>query len=230
MLKGFLLPLVIAIASLPLGAKGSFGGPLTFTSPIGFINSLGQPLHDGVRFNDFTADTSFQNSTLDVGPLSLSSTGPAHIGLNKIEVNPVLLELITPNSTPYAALYLKTSDAGNTTVTLSFDQPIFGFGASYRGIRRDTVISYTTASGDHTIVPGITSRFFGFILDTGEFISSLTYSAPVENGFGIDDILLSNAVISSAAAAPVDEPSSFFLTLMAFLGLGWFLRKHRAQG
>ncbi len=229
MFKGFLLPLVIAIASLPLGAKHSFAGPVTFTSTIDFTHSLGQAINHQVDFNEFTADALFQNATLDAGPLSLSSTGPAHIGLNKIEVSPVLLELITPNLTPYAALYLRTSDAGDTSVTLTFDQPIFGFGATYRGIRRDTVISYTTASGDHTIVPGITNRFFGFILDTGEFISSLTYSAPVENGFGIDDILLSNAVIASAAATTVDEPSSFFLTLIAFLGLAWLLRKNRHQ-
>lgn len=229
MFKGFLLPLVIAIVSLPLATKDSLAGPMTFTSPIDFLNALGQPVHNRVDFDDFTADSLFQNTTLDAGPVSLSSTGSAHIGLNKIEVSPVLLELITPNLTPYAALYLKTSDAGKTTASLSFDQPVLGFGATYRGIRRDTVISYSTASGDHTIVPGITSRFFGFILDTGEFISSLTYSAPVENGFGIDDILLSNAPISSASAAAIDEPNSFFLSLMAFLGLGWLLRKHRAQ-
>lgn len=229
MLKGFLLPLVIAIASLPLSANHSLAGPVTVTSSIDFTHTLGQAINHRVDFNEFTADALFQNAALDVGPLSLSSSGPAHIGLNKIEVTPVLLEFITPNLTPYAALYLKASGTGNTTVTLTFDQPIYGFGATYRGLKRDTVINYTTASGDHTIVPGITNRFFGFILDAGEFISSLTYAAPLENGFGIDNIFLSNAIIASASAAQVDEPGSFFLTLMAFLGLAWLLRQNRSQ-
>ncbi len=227
MFRGLLLPLVIALASLPLNAESSLAGPVTFTSPVAFTNLLGQPINNAIRFDDFTEDTSFQNASLDVGPLSFSSSGPAHIGLNKIEVSPVLLELIQPNFTPHAALYLRTADEGNTTVTLTFDQPIFGFGASYRGLRRDTAISYTTASGDHTLVPGITNRFFGFILDSGEFISSLTFSSPLENGFGIDNILLSNAIIPSAAAATVDEPNSFLLMLIGVLGLSWLRRKTR---
>ncbi|TQV83658.1 hypothetical protein [Denitrobaculum tricleocarpae] len=226
MLKRILIPLVIAIITLPAGASESLAGPLTFTRSIGFKNTLGTIDHT-VDFNSFAGDALFQNGELDAGPITLSSTGASHNSLNKIEVSPFRFEIIAPSHTPFAALYLETSAAGTTTATMSFDVPIIGFGATFRALQRDTVISYTTATGSKTIVPGITNRFFGFILEPAEFISSLTFSAPVANGFGIDNILLANAIIPSAAAATVDEPNSLVLMLMGVLGLGWLLRKTR---
>ena len=159
MFKRFLLSLLAAVLGLSVTAGSPLAGPMTFTSPIGFLNTLGNPDDTLIDFNEYTTDALFQNSTLDVGPFSLSSSGSDHIGLNKIETRPVDLPLTAPNPTPYAALYLKTSSAGTTTVTLSFDEPIIGFGATYRGLNRDTVITYTTSAGTESIVPGITNRF-----------------------------------------------------------------------
>lgn len=230
MFKRILLPLLAAVLSLGAMPGTVLAGPMTFTSPIDFLNTLGNPDDTLIDFNDYTADALFQNSTLDVGPLSFSSSGTEHIGLNKIETRPVDLPLTAPNPTPYAALYLKTSTAGSTTVTLTFDEPIIGFGATFRSLNRDTEISYTTSSGAETIVPGITNRFFGFILETGNFISSLMFSAPVENGFGLDNILLSNAVFSSPAAASVDAPNTLLVTLLSFmLVLAWGFRHEQRE-
>ena len=229
MLKRILLPLVIAMMSLSAGISESQAGPLTFTSSIGFKNTLGTIDHS-VNFNGYSGDVFFQDGALDVGPFTLSSTGSSHNSLNKIEVSPFRFEFIAPSFTPFAALYLETSGSSTTTATLSFDAPIIGFGATFRELQRNTVISYTTATGPKSIVPGITNRFFGFILEPGEFISSLTFSAPVADGFGIDDILLGNAAVAAAPALGVDEPDSLFLSLFAFLALAWALRSRRAKG
>ncbi len=229
MLKRILLPLLIAMIGLSTGISESQAGPLTFTSSIGFKNTLGTIDHS-VNFNSYGGDVFFQDSAVDVGPLTFSSTGSSHNSLNKIEVSPFRFESIAPSFTPFAALYLETSSSGSTNVTLTFDVPIVGFGATFREMQRDTVISYSTATGPKSIVPGITNRFFGFILEPEEFISSLTFTAAVADGFGIDDILLGNAAIAAAPALGVDEPDSLFLSLFAFLALAWGLRHRRAQG
>ena len=230
MFKRNLLSLLAAMLGLGVTAGSPLAGPMTYTSPIDFLNTLGNPDDTLIDFNEFTTDALFQNSTLDIGPFSFSSSGADHIGLNKIETRPVDLPLTAPNPTPYAALYLKTSSAGTTNVTLTFDEPIIGFGATFRSLNRDTVITYTTSAGTESIIPGITNRFFGFILETGKFISSLMFSAPVENGFGIDNILLSNAVFSSPAAAAVDAPTTLPVTLGALLLLGWRIRRDQRKG
>ncbi|WP_282606851.1 hypothetical protein [Pelagibius sp. Alg239-R121] len=199
---------------------------MTYTSPIGFVNQLGGSVDARVDFNSFGVDAFFQNSSLDVGPLSFSSSGPAHNQLNKVEVSPVTFPTTAPNFTPYAGLYLQTLSGGSTTVTLTFDEPTRAFGANFREMDRSTVISYTTQLGSQSITPGISNGFFGFILETGQFVSSLMFSTPVADGFGIDNILISNA---SAAALPakVNEPGTLSLMFAALLGLGILLRRSR---
>lgn len=226
MTKRFLLSIAIAAAGWIFGPTNAAAGPLTFTSPIGYTNTLGGEIDIGVTFDDFSSDAFFQNASLDVGPLTLSSSGPAHNSLNKVEVFPNTFEIISPGPTSYAALYLRNSVSGSTTVTLTFDNPIDAFAGTFREMDRNTVISYTTQMGSQMVTPGISNGFFGFILESGQFISNLVFSTPVEDGFGLDSLLISSAV-AAVEPAPVNEPGTLSLLGIALLFLGFLVRKRQ---
>ncbi len=226
MTKRFLLSLAIAAVGWIFGPISSAAGPLTFTSPIGYVNTLGGAVDIGVTFDDFASDAFFQNTSLDVGPLTISASGPAHNRLNKVEVFPSTFEIIAPGPTTYAALYLRNAASGSTTVTLTFDNPIDAFAGTFREMDRNTVISYTTQMGSQMVTPGIANGFFGFILESGQFISSLVFSTPVEDGFGLDSLLISSAA-AAIEPSPVTEPGTLSLLGLALLLLGFLVRNRQ---
>lgn len=228
MTKRFLLSLAIAAVGWIFGPTGSAAGPMTFTSPIGYVNTLGGA-DIGVTFDDFSSDAFFQNTSLDVGPLTISANGPAHNSLNKVEVFPNTFEIISTGPTPYAALYLRNSASGSTTVTLTFDNPIDAFAGTFREMDRSTVISYTTQAGSQMVTPGISNGFFGFILESGQFISSLMFSTPAEDGFGLDSLLISSAAAAAIEPAPVSEPGTLSLLGIALLFLGFVMRSRQSR-
>ncbi|CAN0606547.1 unnamed protein product, partial [Ectocarpus sp. 12 AP-2014] len=98
--------------------------------------------------------------------------------------------------------------------------------ASFGEVDPNTLISFVTASGNgsvNTVRPNPNGvSFFGFVLDPGEFITSFTFTTPVNDGFGIDNVLL-----STFDADPVDisEPNIFPLILGSLFGMLWFTRR-----
>ena len=228
MLKALFVSCTVAICLFFALISSTIAAPVTFTNQGTFLSAIGGSADITEDFNSFASDTSFQDGTLDVGPFSLTSSGQFHNSFNKIDVSPFQFGgSVPPNSSPYAGLYLDSRGDTFTSVTLTFDSPIKAFGADFGEIDPNTLISFATASGNgsiNTVLASGLQGFFGFLLDAGEFITSFTFTTPVNDGFGMDNVLLSNF-----AAEPVNisEPNTIPLVLGALFGMLWLTRRKR---
>lgn len=230
MLKALFVSFTLAVFIFFALLSSTIAAPIGFTNQASFLSAIGGSADVTVDFNSFTSDTSFQDGTLDVGPFSLSSSGQFHNSLNKIDVSPFQFGgAVPPNSSPYAGLYLDSRGDTFTSVTLTFDSPINAFGADFGEIDPNTLISFATASGNgsiNTVLASGLQGFFGFLLDAGEFITSFTFTTPVNDGFGMDNVLLSNA---NTGPISISEPSTIPIMLLALIGVFWVARRNKVN-
>lgn len=227
MLKGLFISFTVLITVFLALVSSSIAAPITFTNQANYLAAIGGSADISEDFNSYTSDASFQNGTVDVGPFSLSSSGPFHNKLNIIDVKDFSFPdgTIDPNDSPYAGIFTETTATGSTSMTWTFDDPIDAFGAVFREVDPTTLISFATSAGSGSIMTGIMNGFFGFVLDPGQSITSFTFTTPVKDGFGVDDVLLSSF---EGGAVNISEPNVFPLILGALFGMLWFTRRKQA--
>ncbi|PTX55697.1 putative secreted protein [Litoreibacter ponti] len=208
------------------GFAGAATAATTFTSEANYLTAIGGSADVSENFNSFLADQSFRNSSFDVGPFSLSSSGSNQNRdtQNQIDTDPFSFGTFADvNGSPFAHFFLS---AGVTTATISFDTAITGFGATFKELATSTEILLTTNLGTRTINQniGIDVGFFGFTLDAGETATALTFSSTNRgDGFGMDNVLLSNSTPS-----PVPLPAGLPL-LLGGMGLLAFMRRRKSS-
>ncbi len=150
-LKVLFISFTVVITVFLALVSSTIAAPVTFTNQASYLAAIGGSADITENFNSFTNDTSFQNGTLDVGPLSLTSSGTKHNRLNKIDVGPgsnfEFYNTTNTDETPHAGIYLDSRGDTVTFATLTFDNPITAFGASFGEVDSNTLISFVTASG-----------------------------------------------------------------------------------
>jgi hypothetical protein len=174
-------------------------------------------------FSNFTVDTPFQTSPVDVGEFTLrSSSNFSSSTLNIIDVTP--LNLPDVDGTNYALLY---TDFGATTVDLTYDIPVVAWGADFANAATSEMLNLDLVmdmGGVFATIPvTVNDGFFGFVTDPIENIRQITFVSRInEPGipgqiFGLDNV----------TAVPVPEP----LTILgsgAALGIGVIMKRRHA--
>ncbi|MEZ6062039.1 MAG: PEP-CTERM sorting domain-containing protein [Planctomycetaceae bacterium] len=204
---------------------------ITFTSRSAWLAAVDQTTMQTADFEEFTEDVRFVPAptgvgSVDAGPFSLAANkilGTSEILLpNRVDVAPFRgsIDQTTNNA------YVFVERDSNLEVTLTFDSPVFAFGADFDrvngapGERLDLVL---TGAGSPILQAPDDDTFFGFVSDGG-LVSQLVFQARTANGtqsgtgFGLD-----NASVAFSASA-VPEPSG--LLLVAAAGFGFIIR-HR---
>lgn len=195
---------------------GAQAVPVTYTNEANFLAAIGGAADVVEDFNSFLSDQSFRNTSFDVGPFTLSSSGSnQNAGTqNQVDTTPFSFgNFSNVNGTTHAHFFITTL-SGGTTASIQFDSPLTAFGATFKELANDTNITFTTQSGAKTLTPGIGLGvgFFGFVLDPGETLTSLTFvrGGGGGDGFGMDDVLL--------ATTAVPEPGVLGLVLLGLAG------------
>ncbi len=154
------------------------------------------------NFNSFTSGVSYEAAPVDVGDFTVSVSGST-FGFIWHNIGPVS-NLNDVNGSPQ--INAAVGAIGGTS--LSFDYPIYAFGADWQGISDSRTTSFNV---NETLlaIPNLNGGFFGFTSDTAFSSALLFLSSGEPDGFGID-----NAVYSPESAA-VPEP-----TTLALLGAG----------
>lgn len=141
--------------------------------------------------------------SVDLGPLTLGSTGP----------------LFAQNNNLWGTGgYLSAQQLTGATVTLSFDNPVTAFAFDYAAGSSLTI----SVSSQSTTLPGGTyppfiMSFFGVTADAPFSSASFTMS-----GSGTD---LDNLRLGSIAAVP--EPATWAMMILGFCVIGGALRRRR---
>lgn len=211
--------IIFAIVTNPANAAViKYNDEATFLAVIGGSADISED------FNSFNTDKSFRNSSFDVGPFTLSSDG-ADQNLstqNQIDAPPFSFgDFANIDDSTFAHFFIAS---GDTTATITFDNDITAFGALFKELSSSTSLVINTSDGIETVTQSIGQgvAFFGFVLDGGTTMNSLTFSTAVSgDGFGIDDVLL-----KTSSQVNVASPSSLMFILL--IGFGLVFRKLRA--
>jgi hypothetical protein len=181
-------------------------------------------------FESFTADTPFRITPVDVGEFTLLQVGANPNFRNLIEVPPFQFD--DNNGTKHASMF---TNFGATTVDMTFDTPVFAWGADFFGadettgerLNLDLVLDM---GGVFVTIPVTTNNgFFGFVTNPAEQIRQLTFVSRTNNpgtggeGFGLDNV-------AGAQSQAVPEPTSMLGVLVfAALGTGSVLKRKQQQ-
>lgn len=211
---------VFGAVLMAFATQTALAAPITYNSQAAYLAAIGGSADVTENFNAFVADQPFRNSSFDVGPFTLSSSGTSQNlnTQNTVDASPFSFGTFADvNGTTFAHFFIS---GGATTASIDFDMPIVGFGATFKELSNSTTISFTTQSGAKILTPGIGEgvAFFGFTLDPGETLTSFTFSRPSGgDGFGMDDVLL--------AKQSIPEPGTLALFGLGLAGLAFARRR-----
>ena len=152
-------------------------------------------LYSEEDFNSYTSATSYQTTGVDVGDFTVSMTG-SDFGSIWHNIGPVS-NFNDVNGT--GQINAATGSTGGTTLT--WDSSIYAFGAYFKGTS-DSRVTKIMVNGDEVALPDTSggTAFFGYVSDTA-FTSELLFlfSGPAD-GFGIDNVVYSDASVPDSGA------------------------------
>ena len=196
--------------------------PITYTDRTSWEGDLATSPDFFINFNSYTLDASFASTPLDVGPFTMGQVGPGS-GLNLVDTTP--FAVIPPNNsvdgTPHLAIFVQDP----TTVTMTFDVPIYGWFGDFYAAGNTSLLKMTLIgdSVSNTLsVPGIGNGFqsFGFI-DSAVAYNQIVFNNSVNDGFHLDNIAGFNG------SASVPEPTTMLLLGSCLIGLAGFRKKFK---
>ncbi|WP_293155107.1 hypothetical protein [Okeania sp. SIO2C9] len=157
-------------------------------------------------FNDFTEDTSFNGSSLDVGDFTLINDLFQIPTANFINTSFTVIDG-TPNVDVVAF------PSSFSRVELNFDSPITAFGADFQSVSEGNFTTQFVIGSDTIDIPDTPLGFFGFVSDMS--FSEMLLEGPIVEGF-VDRLRFDNVVYEQASTP---EPVSV-LGLLAFGAVG----------
>ena len=199
---------LFASAQIHAAVITQFDDRTTFEAGLGMLNVE--------NFNAYAVDTPFHTVAVDVGAFTLSMTGPANIARNIIDVAPQ--NFPSPNGSP--ALDIQTNIG--VSLFLTFDSPIFAFGADFDGFNDGLLRTQIFAAGE-LLSPSVTtsgSRFWGFISDTA--FTTVEFRGVNGDGFRMDDVTFGDA-------SSVPTPTVLGLLAVGLFWFGWQRNKAEAR-
>jgi hypothetical protein len=143
------------------------------------------------NLNAFNPGVSYELAPLDVGDFTISVSGDTFPGWHQVGPNNTVNDV---NGT--AQLNAITVLNGRTT--LSFDFPVWAFGAHWAGIS-DSRVTSIDVDGTVLPLPNLNQAFYGFTSSApfSSLFLSLTTGGP--DGFGMDDVVYSRSAIPEPA-------------------------------
>ena len=173
-------------------------------------------------FDGFSTDQSFNNgASVDVGDFTLTGWAysfPPAESFDRIDVSPFSSLVGSLNGTTDLAVRVARFAplAPNQWFKITFDQPIFAWGADWGG----TASSFRVEAGGRVIGFGQDNGFFGFV-DTMAAFTAMRIDKPWTGIRGAATTTMDNFVYSE----PVPEPATVALCLLALGGLGLAMRR-----
>jgi hypothetical protein len=204
-----------------VSASPSPGAVITFTDRTAWLAALSQPVTFYENFSEFTVDTPFSSSPLNVGPFSLAPNAPQGFR-NIIDVPP--LDFADNDGTANASIF---TDFGITTVLLTPDAPLLAFGGDFWGPNTNEgldLLLTLDAGPPILLVPNWaggfgSAQFFGFTTTGGERILTIQFQSRNDlasgEGFGLDEI----------QGVTVPEPAALSLVLTGLTALAFCRRR-----
>ena len=185
----------------------------TFNDRMGFEAAAGTLATE--TFNSFTEQTPFHTTPLDVGDFSLSLTGTPQTGeRNSIDLQPPQFSEFDVDGTTLANVLIQTG----TSFFITFDNPIFEFGADFGSIQ-DGQLRTNVYVGNDVLTPLLNTNFFGLISDTAFSVLEFRADFGVGDGFGLDNV--------SYGVSPVPVPAAAWLFGSALLGFFGFSKRKK---
>lgn len=178
------------------------------------FNAAAGPL-SSEDFNSSVSDVSFNLSTIDVGPFTITHSGFFSFSdFNFIDVPPLDFAGFDIDGTTLMNGGVFSGDS----IILTFDSPIFAFGADFSALNDIDPRSFFEIAGETITLPtalGIEVIFFGIISDTAFTTVTLTALVNIGEGYGMD-----NVAFGDSELPPVPLPAALPLLLGALGGLG----------
>lgn len=175
-------------------------------------------------FQGFAADAFFQTGPVAGSFFTLVQSGSSSFR-NFVDV-PSLLFADDNNGTSHASMY---TDYGRITVVMSFDDPLFAWGANFYGIDGEGLSLDLQSDGDTLATLDVPTNgpFFGFVYSLPpESIDEIVLRSRTENiGFGGEGFGMDNVV--GAGIPLVPAPGAILIGGFGAVLVSW-MRRHRA--
>lgn len=212
------------IACLLAAAAPSYAAVSLYTDAASWNAAVsGAPNLHSEDFQGFAADASFQTSPVAGSFFTLAQSG-SHDFRNLIDVPPIYYD--DNGGTSHASMY---TDYGRITVAMSFDSPLFAWGANFYGIDGEGLSLHLFSGGDTlaTLDVPTGSSFFGFAYALpAERIDQIVFRSRTENvgvggeGFGLDNVV-------GAGMPLVPAPGAILIGGFGAVLVSW-MRRRRA--